>query len=295
MAHTTLRTRELTAVIGDNEAGDADHLLHRAGYNGVWSLASAHAPRNCFVPSVAGLNLEHFMDDLFMAEEGGDIFEPRHLPMTLERLSEHSAQLVHGPSPLTGISTRSLFSVREPHAIDLDFTATLHRAPRAGTRMGFFWASYLDAPDSPALHFLNPQGLWSCLSADAHGSGNTVCHHSLPAATWGAPARRYREGSLAHAFSQRRFDLPLMYGRPGDGGMLWLLMFDQEAPLRLCMSPSGGGTDKERATYNPAWDFQYIADDARPGQQLHCRARLIYKPYQDRQEILDLYRAWREE
>lgn len=49
--------------------------------------------------------------------------------------------------------------------------------------------------------------------------------------------------------------------------MLWLLMLDQEGPVRLCMSPSGGGTCPERSTYSPAWDFQYIADQAQAGQE----------------------------
>ena len=106
MAHLTLKNSQLSAVIGDNGAGDAAHPQHRAGYNGLWSLTSVHAPHNCFVPSVAGLNLEHFMDDLFMTEEGGEIFEPRQLAMTLEHLSEREARLVHGASPLTEVSSQ---------------------------------------------------------------------------------------------------------------------------------------------------------------------------------------------
>ena len=293
MPHLILKTSQLNAVVGGNEAGDAAHPQHRAGYNGLWSLTSVHAPQNCFVPAVAGLNLEHFMDEMFMTEEGGDIFEPRHLPMTLERVSDREARLVHGPSPLTGVSSQTTFTLSEPYFVDLDFRATLHRAPRAGQRFGFFWASYMDAPEAPALHFLDPQGRWASLSADAHGSGNTLCHRSHASASWGAPVRHYRHGSLAHSFSLRRFDLPLMYGRPGDGHMLWLLMLDQEGPVRLCMSPSGGGTCPERSTYNPAWDFQYIADQAQAGQEFRCRARLVYKPYQGRGEILDLYRTWK--
>ena len=293
MAHLTLENSELCALIGDNDTGEGDHAHHRAGYNGLWSLTSIHAPTNCFVPAYAGFNLEHFMDELFMADEGGEIFEPRRLPMTLENLGAHAARLHHGPSPLTGVASETTFSLAEPHSLDLDFRAILHRAPRAGQRFGFFWASYLDAPESPALHFVDAQGRWASLSADGHGSGNTLCHASAPSASWGDPVRHYRAGSLTHSFSRRRFDLPLMYGRPGDGHMLWLLMFDQEGPVRLCMSPSGGGTDAGRATYNPAWDFQYLAEQARAGQEFRCRARLVYKPYQGREEILRLYRDWK--
>ena len=66
MGHLLLKTEELAVLIGDNEPGQGDHMAHRAGYNGVWSLTSIYAPDNCYVPSVAGLNLEHCMDGLFM-------------------------------------------------------------------------------------------------------------------------------------------------------------------------------------------------------------------------------------
>src|SRR4051812_33437503 len=129
MSHILLHRGDLSAVIGDNEPGEGDLGGHRAGYNGVWSLTSRHYPENCFVSSSGGLNLEHFMDDLFMTEEGGDIFEPRHLPMQLTRVSDHSARLTHAPSPLTGVETDALFTLVEPHAIDMTFRATLHRPP----------------------------------------------------------------------------------------------------------------------------------------------------------------------
>lgn len=292
MAHGTLTTEELCVVIGDNDAGTAEHSVHRAGYNGVWSLTSTHAPANCFVPSVAGLNLEHLMDDLFMTDEGGEIFEPRQHPMQLERLSDTSVRLVQEASPLTGVASSTTFSVREPHSIDMRFAATLTRPPRSGCRFGFFWASYMHAPESPALQFLDPEGFWCCLAPDGHGSdsGNTVCHADGEA-SWG-DGRQYNDGGLAHSFSKRRYDVPLMFGRPGDGSMLFLQMFDQRRPVRLCMSPSGGGREIEKRLRNPAWDFQYILDEATAGTSCSLRTRVVYKPFVDRDEIETIYEQW---
>src|SRR5262245_33886806 len=51
MAHDTFRAGDLTAVIGDNSASG----MHRAGYNGLWSLTHREQPVNAFVPTVAGL------------------------------------------------------------------------------------------------------------------------------------------------------------------------------------------------------------------------------------------------
>ncbi|HEV3443949.1 MAG TPA: hypothetical protein VG099_04855 [Gemmataceae bacterium] len=58
MTHATFQAGDLTAVIGDNSAAG----MHRAGYNGLWSLTHRSEPINLFVPSVAGMNLEHIFD-----------------------------------------------------------------------------------------------------------------------------------------------------------------------------------------------------------------------------------------
>src|SRR5207253_3467116 len=55
MAQATLRTGDLTAIVGDNGA----EMQHRTGYNGLWSLTHREEATNLFVPAVAGLNLEH--------------------------------------------------------------------------------------------------------------------------------------------------------------------------------------------------------------------------------------------
>src|SRR5689334_22390012 len=52
MAHDTFQAGDLTAIIGDNSASG----MHRAGYNGLWSLTHRTEPANLFVPTVAGLN-----------------------------------------------------------------------------------------------------------------------------------------------------------------------------------------------------------------------------------------------
>jgi hypothetical protein len=58
MAHDTFQAGDLTAVIGDNEA----HGKHTAGYNGIHQLTHRTEPTTLFVPTVAGLNLEHISD-----------------------------------------------------------------------------------------------------------------------------------------------------------------------------------------------------------------------------------------
>ncbi len=292
-----LTAGDLRVVVGANEAGEGAWADHRAGYNGIWSLTSRHNPTNVFVPAYAGLNLEHCMDDLFMTNAGGDAYEPRHTSMQVSRHSASSVNLTQSPTPLTGVETETFFELVEPYTLEMRFKATFHRPPRAGNWFGFFWASYIDAPACPALQFLDPRGVFNCLSPDRHGhhGANTVCHASVEQPSLGTRPDQYAANSLAHSFSSRRFSSPMMFGRPGDGSMLFLQLFDQPHALRLCMSPSGGGLNASLKRYNPAWDFQYIIDDAATGVDYRFRSRIIYKPYTGLDEIEHFQAAWARE
>jgi hypothetical protein len=295
MSYEVVHTTELEVVVGDNDAGDAAHPSHCADLNGIWSLTSVHEKRNCFVPRYAGLNLEHLMDGLFATDQEGDTFEPRHHPMQVERISDRAVRLVQSRTPQTHVESSTIFEVKEPNIIDFHFTAKLHQPPRAGKQFGFFWASYINAPDFPCLFFLNPDGFWNCLSPDMHGTGSTVCHSTIDEPQFGLADRSYNVRSLAHGFSDRRFDLPLVFGRPHDGNMLYLQMFDQTSPVRLTMSPTGGDHNEEKRVYNPAWDYQFVIDDVETGKEYHLRSRLVYKAYGGRQEVIDLFSQWKDE
>ena len=50
--------------------------------------------------------------------------------------------------------------------------------------------------------------------------------------------------------------------------------------------------NREKRLYNPAWDFQYVVDEAAAGTEFCLRSRLVYKPYVDREEIEQLYQQW---
>ena len=119
-----------------------------------------------------------------------------------------------------------------------------------------------------------------------------MCHRTVENPQWGDGTQVYLKKSLAHSFSCRRYEEALMFGRPADGRMLYLQMFDQPEATRLCMSPLGGGIDKSRGVYSPAWDFQYVLQEPIPGPEVQFRSRVIYKPYTAREEIDDLYSEW---
>ena len=93
MGHATFKVGDIAALIGDN-AGHEPSKGHRAGYNGIWDFQHKNSTRSLFVPTYAGLNLEH----IFNGEtefEGGDIFfEPRRAPMTFKKLNDQQVPVV---------------------------------------------------------------------------------------------------------------------------------------------------------------------------------------------------------
>jgi hypothetical protein len=98
--------------------------------------------------------------------------------------------------------------------------------------------------------------------------------------------------SLFRSLSPLRFDLPFFYGRFEDH--VWIVMFDRTEGIRLSHSPSGGGFDAERQTTRPAWDFQLIVPNPQVRAEYGFRARTLFRPHCDREEILALYRDWNE-
>ena len=288
MGHATFKGGELTAVIGDNAAEGG----HRAGDNGVWSLLHTSCPRSLFVPTVAGLNHEHIFDGETDDTRPEVFFEPRHAPMTFRRISDHEAELHQPPTPTFHLESRTRFALRPPHYLDMDYRCTPHQHVFRRGYVGLFWASYIHAPADKSMYFRGglerDRDLWTQIATQEHNRDSTVRHRD------DRLDLTFRDGNrpaLYRNFSPLRFDLPLFYGRFED--MVWIVMFDRTEGIRLTHSPSGGGGDRERATTNPAWDFQYLLPRYDVMREYGFRVRTVYRPTCSREEILREYESWR--
>ena len=111
----------------------------------------------------------------------------------------------------------------------------------------------------------------------------------------GAPFElTFRDGhreALYRSLSPLRFDVPLFYGHFDD--LVWIVMFDRTAGLRLTHSPSGGGVNEPRRTTNPAWDFQLIIPAPEVMTEYALRVRTVLRPRCGREDILGEYEAWK--
>jgi hypothetical protein len=70
--------------------------------------------------------------------------------------------------------------------------------------------------------------------------------------------------------------------------MVLIYMFDRPDGIRFSQSPTGGGES------NPAWDFQFLIPGFETDRAYGYRARMVYKPFVDRQDVVSEYRRWRD-
>lgn len=285
MAHDTFTVGDLTAVIGDNAA----HGSHRAGYNGIWSLTHKTEPTNLFVPTVAGLNFEHIFDGETIDPPGTStiFFEPRNAKMTFRTISPTEAELHQPPTPTFHLESRTTFQLQPPDIIDFHFRFKPTQHAFKGNYLGLFWASYINAPEDKSM-YLRGKNLWLQHCTPAHNVVSTVVHEKDTFEPTFTP--KHRE-CLYKSLAPLRYELPLFYGL--FRRHIFIVMFDRATGLRLTHSPSGGGTNAQFETTNPAWDFQYILPKYEVNTEYELRARVIYRERCSRLEVLAAYEAWR--
>lgn len=277
-------------VIADNGAvGD-----HRAGYNGVMSVLEPDSERFPFVPAYAGLNLEHYFDARPRHSEAAVFFEPRHVPMQMRQLDDRLVELYQAPTPFYGVESWTQFQgyESEPHVIDMTFRCIPRREVFEGGFMGVFWASYINGPENKSYYFLREgssldEPSWVQFLTQEHGRDSTVL------SAGDATSFEYPEGggTLFNSVSPLQFADPFFYGRLGDDVLIFI--FDPNPYVRFAHSPSGGGRSADGQDTNPAWDFQLVVPDYKVDQEYGLSMRLVYKPWQGRDDVLNEVRRYR--
>ena len=277
-----LETGELKATIVDNEAFGEKH---RAGYNGLAELYHLAQDSTPFVSLYAGFNLEH----IFGGDSLESLFEPREHPMSLYQPSENSALLYQSPTPLSNVESLTEFRFEAPHYIDVTFRCRL-RSDKffKHNYAGLFWASYIDSPEDKKIYFLGKTSTgdtarWIDAYSERHGEKSTHTGIGEAHEFYFAPNFNAR---LASHFSGYHFIEPFYFGRFHN--MVLVFMFDTDQVIRFSQSPTGGGQG------NPAWDFQFLIPNPVVEKIYSYRARLVYKPFINREDVVEEYDTWKE-
>jgi hypothetical protein len=277
----TLEEGDLKAVFVDNSEIPPDH---RAGYNGITQLYHTLQDSSVFVPSIAGLNLEH----IFSGDSLEQFFEPRVNPMTLYKISDTRVMLHQKETPFSGVESLTEFELVAPHYIDISYRFIIHDIDyfRHGYA-GFFWASYINAPPDKNIYFrgISSDGKgeeWISAFSDLHGKESTHMATGDNLRTFFAPDFRI---VLAKAFSGYRYSMPFYCGRFHN--MVIAFFFDSSEIIRFTQSPTGGGK------LNPAWDYQYLIPDPEAKKEYGFNIRVVYKPFICNDDIKQEYEKWK--
>ena len=282
-----LKRGGVTAVIVDNEALDEPEVPgHRAGYNGA-AVLNLEGGENLFVPPVAGLNFEHIHDGT-TASVAAEKFEPRKAPMELRVIDEHTVELYQPPTPRMKLESCGRYTLLADGAIEY----TLECIPRGDTftngYIGLFWASYIQQPESTAIHFLgreadaSGQARWIEATSPAHGTDST----HPPAGQ--LPALKHdADFPLTLVFNRSKYvySEPWYYGI--SHGRAYVQMFRPRDRIWLAQSPSGGGNR------NPAWDFQWFVPEPKIGEAYGFTMRAMLLATTDRDQIVKATAAHR--
>lgn len=286
---TELRSGDLRAVVATNAAYGP---RHREGYSGISELSHRGSERPFFVPEYAGLNFEHiFSGDA--ASYGWNIFEPRRSPMALFRISGNRAELRQERTEHWPLRTRISYEVSGDDAIDFAIACVpLEDAWGKHGTIGLFFASYIDSPEDPAIHFIgrsrpgkgDPAPRWIRHLPPEHGKA--ACHR--PAGSdWDPVLDPGFNIPLAGGLSDLEFLYPFYYGV--SRGKVLILMFERNprgGEVRFAQSPSGAGAG------NPAWDFLFLKRGYRITEEFLFRGRAVHRDSRGTEDVIRAYEEW---
>ena len=213
---------------GFRVGGNAAEGTRKGGYNGV-------VKDGLFDPRYSGLNFEAVYGENRLSE----VLEPRLTPL--------SPQDGVNRFPLVdwGLDIETAYQVHG-NTVDLTVSVTPTR-DGIGSYAQLLFASYMHSPENIRIHYPTPDG-WS--AADA----GSVCPTgvALPAG-FAEACRGY-------------YALPIMYGRTGQGTLLFTAQGD--GPVLWMVNPTGAGEG------NPAWDFFLVIDEPQVGRTYRFYIRM---------------------
>jgi hypothetical protein len=278
VSHVELARGPVAVIVVDNAAMPP---AHRAGYNGIASLTHTARRENVFVPEYAGLNFELIHDGTQVSRDR--MMEPRRAPMTLRRVDENTVELHQPPTPTWLLESCTRLRLLADGAIEMAFECIPRKATFTRGTIGLFWASYIQRPESKAIHFLGvrrgdaagSEASWIEAITPKHGVEST--HVGVFDERRIEPADDFPMHYMAFSYSPYRYVEPYYYGV--SHGMAVAMVFRKRDMIRFTQSPSGGGEG------NPAWDFQFMIPDYRVGKAYGFVMRLIYMPMAGREEL----------
>lgn len=286
--HIVVSRGPITAVIVDNEAVDVPECPgHRAGYSGLAVLKHASRPENLFVPTSGGLNFEHIHDGTKAVDR--ERFEPRKAPMHLRVIDRHTVEVHQPPTPNFQLESCGRYALLEDGTIEYTFECIPRAEKFAGGLIGTFWASYINSPESTAIHFVGRRAAdtaapgWLQTRSPSHGVDST---HPPASVSFLPPLDPEFSLTLVNHRSPFVYSEPWYFGV--SHGLAYVQMFRPQDQIWFAQSPTGAGPT------NPAWDFQWFIPNGKVGEAYGFVMRASLMPFESAEQIERATRPIRE-
>jgi hypothetical protein len=293
---TRIERGELAVTFRDNSQSPQE----LSGIDGLINIK--HEPDyDAFDPDTrgasAGLNFEHIISG---QENPNNKFAPRHGPYKLYELpGGNSVSLVRQAEDCPWKVASALeYVVKEPNYVDFTFRCTPQDASLFGSHgyAIFFFANYMNDVEDVAIHFRGHQSLqgkeiWTAADApEGHPDWNSGGNYSALA----ADALTYDDDVQFRlntwSYEWPRITKPFYYGRARHG-MTLILMFDrlysERDQIRFSLYKF-----KLPKYPRPAWDFQYVINLVKSGEEYGFRGRLVWKKFVSAEDCLSEYEKW---
>ncbi len=280
-----------------------DNISNKQRHGSGFTPLSHHLypNRNIYHDDAVGLNFEHIMNGT-AADFSISHLTPRKDSCLINRLSDSSASVIH-PAEYSSwyIDSKMTYTLKGKNYIDLEFVATPRKDKFPLGYVGFMWASYMNRTIDRRIFFrgLNKnQGDWVAFGEDITDSfeTGTIAYYKSKPLPYEKDAKTLNIIEHPH----KKFILPFYYGLVHGSGnveskndtMVYIMMFDQKETIRFAMWNFIRNSEGEADTHSPAWDWQYVIQNPELNKEYRYRARIVYKPYAGRADIIKEYKNW---
>lgn len=291
-----LESKSLLGRVLDNKANAG---RQGSGFNPL--VYRAYPDQPIYSTNDTGLNFEHIFNGV-AADKAISMFTPRGDPVELVQESPTTVRL-HWPAAISswGMDSQMTYTLTDPDAIDIEFSVTPTREKFGEGYAAFMWAGYMACTRDREIHFYGVNGDregWIAFGEDTDKGFETGT-----VSFQGVAPLPYERGSQTLNIIEhptKHFLKPFYYGLvDGDHDLTttndtlaYIMMFDQSAPIRFAMWNFVKDTDGKADPHRPAWDWQFVIHHPEIGKQYRYRARLLIRPFTDREEIRNLYEVW---
>lgn len=271
-----------------------------SGFNPL--IFNLYDTANLFRNDGVGINFEHIFNGA-KAQHAISMFTPRQDTCSVNQLGDYRYEL-KWPSHNSqwDMEARMIYDLSSKEQIDMEFTCTPQKVNLYSQGfIAMMWASYMNKAVSREITFWGKEGEregWIVFGRDKNHNKEvgTVAHVDA----MNLPFEKGAQTLNLITHPTKKFITPFYYGlldgdldlKTKDDRLLYLVLFDHTKSIRFAMWNFIRNEFNQPDTHSPAWDWQYIVKNPKPGKKYQYRSRVVVTKFKGEQQIWDEYARW---